>query len=337
MNVRSVGVLIALASLGVVAACNSASTVPAVTASPAPACDVANCAALDGKLLTIALPSLGRIAIDIVLAGTGTVAIADSKKPFGGETPLTTMAVFAARSAVPLFYVKITAINASATLTDIPGFKITFSKNIPAGTLRLAALLHGVWTTVGKPGSLSGDTLTFKAIGIDPPIHLDKDRSYELGVYSGGIVPPIPSPTPSPTTKPSSSPAPTPTPTPGALTVTVACNSKADACGGGTTTSPGSAQFTAKGDSATLTPSETPPSVYTLERDTCNKTDDPSAGGNWATIAPGPGSSAASFTVTAKNGGANGNPASCIAVISDGSGRTVTIDVGVTISNVGVH
>jgi len=121
------------------------------------------------------------------------------------------------------------------------------------------------------------------------------------------------------------------------LTVTVACNESADSCANGTMTTAGSAQFTAIGDTATLTPSETPASTYTLKSDTCNTTDDPSAGGNWATFSPGVGHSGSSFTVTAENAGANGNPAKCQAVISDAFGQTVTIDIGVTLSNIGIN
>lgn len=124
---------------------------------------------------------------------------------------------------------------------------------------------------------------------------------------------------------------------PGELTVSAMCGASADACTNGNMTTAGSVQFTATGDTARLVPAETPTSTYTLKSDTCNKTDDASAGGNWATLAPGPGTAAASFKVTAKNGGAHGNPASCKAVLSDGSGQTVTIDIGVTISNVGIQ
>lgn len=124
---------------------------------------------------------------------------------------------------------------------------------------------------------------------------------------------------------------------PGALTVAATCNAGADACANGTITTAGSVQFTATGDTATLTPGETPASTYTLKSDTCNKSDDPSAGGNWATLSPRPGSAAASFTVTAKKGGSNSTPSSCTAVLSDGSGQTVTIDIGVTVSNIGIN
>lgn len=116
----------------------------------------------------------------------------------------------------------------------------------------------------------------------------------------------------------------------------VTCTQAADSCKNGTMTTAGSAQFTAVGDTATLTPSESPSSTYTLKSDTCNKTDDPSAGGNWATFSPGKGQAGTSFTVTAQNGGTSGNPANCNAVIQDSSGQTVTIDIGVTISSIGI-
>jgi hypothetical protein len=102
-------------------------------------------------------------------------------------------------------------------------------------------------------------------------------------------------------------------------------------------TTAGSIQFTAVNDTATLAPSETPTSVYTLQSDTCNKTDDPSAGGNWATFSPGKGQTGSSFTVTAKSAGTSGNPATCSAVVADSSGQAVTVNVQVTVGSVGIN
>jgi hypothetical protein len=87
-----------------------------------------------------------------------------------------------------------------------------------------------------------------------------------------------------------------------------------------------------------LTPTESGPSTtFTLKSDTCNKTDDPSAGGNWATFSPGQGRRASSFTVTAQNSGTKSNPANCTAVISDSSGQTVSIDIEVTAGSIGIN
>ncbi|HTX58938.1 MAG TPA: hypothetical protein VMH02_04610 [Verrucomicrobiae bacterium] len=122
--------------------------------------------------------------------------------------------------------------------------------------------------------------------------------------------------------------------------IAVVCAQKADACVDGSATSPGSVQFTAVGDTATLTPSAPKWSHapnFTLKSDTCNKTDDPAAGGNWAAFAPGVGQSASSFTVKAKNAGTSGNIAKCSATFSDAAGRTLVVNVEVTLGNVGVH
>jgi hypothetical protein len=122
------------------------------------------------------------------------------------------------------------------------------------------------------------------------------------------------------------------------MRVTVACTQHTDACMNGTTTGAGSIQFTAIGDTAVLTPSESGPSTkFKLESDTCNKTDDPSAGGNWATFSPAAGRKASSFTVKAANAGVTGNPATCIAILTDASGQRVAIDVQVTLGSVGIN
>ena len=132
-------------------------------------------------------------------------------------------------------------------------------------------------------------------------------------------------------------------PTLQAITLAAGCAQSADACANGTLSVPGSVQFTEAGDTATLTPSEigwtnAPYSrLFTLKSDTCNKSDDPSAGGNWAALAPALGQGAASFTLTAENAGTNGNPAKCIAGFADGTGRTVTVKVEVTLGQIGVH
>jgi hypothetical protein len=86
-----------------------------------------------------------------------------------------------------------------------------------------------------------------------------------------------------------------------------------------------------------MTPAESPSSTYTLQSDTCNKADDPSAGGNWATFSPGAGEAGTTFTVTAQSGGTVGNLAACSAILSDSHGRTVTVNVEVTLGTIGVH
>jgi hypothetical protein len=119
--------------------------------------------------------------------------------------------------------------------------------------------------------------------------------------------------------------------------VAVVCAKATDKCSGG---SSGVVKFTAIGDTATLTPSDPKWSNapdFTLQSDTCNKSDDPNAGGNWATLAPSLGSAAAAFVVTAKNGGSNANLATCVATLVDAAGRTVTIDISVTLGSVGIH
>jgi hypothetical protein len=77
-------------------------------------------------------------------------------------------------------------------------------------------------------------------------------------------------------------------------------------------------------------------STYALLSDTCNKTDDPSAGGDWATFAPGVGTASSSFKVTATKAGTKSNPARCNAVIRDGNGQSVTVDIEVTTGKVGI-
>jgi hypothetical protein len=122
--------------------------------------------------------------------------------------------------------------------------------------------------------------------------------------------------------------------------VSVVCAQSADACSNGTSTTPGSVQFTAVGDTATVTPSDpqwaNAPN-FSLQSDTCNKTDDPSAGGNWATLAPAVGKSAASFTIAAQAAGTTGNTANCVATFVDGAGRTVKVNVEVTLGGIGIN
>jgi hypothetical protein len=122
--------------------------------------------------------------------------------------------------------------------------------------------------------------------------------------------------------------------------IAVVCAQSTDACKGGSGTSPGSVQFTVVGDTATLTPSDPNWSHapnFKLKSDTCNTTDDPSAGGNWATLSPGVGESASSFTLKAKNAGTSRHVAKCSATFSDAASRTIVVDVEVTLGNVGVH
>ena len=122
--------------------------------------------------------------------------------------------------------------------------------------------------------------------------------------------------------------------------IAVVCNEASDVCANGTATSPGSIEFTVLNDTAKLTPSDpgwagAPPFVF--KSDTCNKTDDPSAGGNWATFSPLKGASAASFTVTAAATGTTNSKADCAAVFSDANGATVNVNIEVTTGSVGVH
>ncbi|HEY1975946.1 MAG TPA: hypothetical protein VGG89_05360 [Candidatus Baltobacteraceae bacterium] len=133
------------------------------------------------------------------------------------------------------------------------------------------------------------------------------------------------------------SPSPSPSRTPGALSVTVTCNQAGDVCSDGSESTNGVAQLYAIGDTASLVPSESHPSPFTLLSDTCNKTDDSSAAGNWATFSPGLGKSGSAFTVTAQNAGTSTHPATCHAVISDAIDQKVTIDIAVTTDGVGIN
>jgi hypothetical protein len=122
--------------------------------------------------------------------------------------------------------------------------------------------------------------------------------------------------------------------------VAVVCAQSVDACSGSAGSTPGSVQFTAVGNTAALTPTDpkwTNAPNFTLLSDTCNKTDDPSAGGNWATLAPAVGKSAATFTLTAKGAGTSSNTANCVATFADGAGRKVRVNVEVTLGSVGVN
>lgn len=238
-------------------------------------------------------------AVSLVPANgvTGSILVA------GNGTVLITDAA-AARPAV--LTVQVTAVYGPASLTAIPGFHLVFAAR-PNSAVLVAQIKNGAAIPVGKAGTVHGNTVDFAPIPAHPPIGIATDQSYQLEVYLGG------------------------------LTVAVTCNQSVDMCSGGSTSTPGKALFTAIGDTATLTPAEVgPANTFSLLSDTCNKTDDPSAGGNWATIAPGPGQTATSFTVTAKKAGANGNPSHCAAIVVDASGEQVQIDIGVTLSSVGV-
>ncbi|MBV8491582.1 MAG: hypothetical protein JO199_13730 [Candidatus Eremiobacteraeota bacterium] len=129
----------------------------------------------------------------------------------------------------------------------------------------------------------------------------------------------------------------------GAPLVTAACAQTYDLCANGTRSSNGSVQFANLEDTATLTPSEPGWTgkfghEFTLSSDTCNMADDPAAGGDWATFSPKKGQSGATFTITAKSASSNASlPATCNAVLADGGGNTVTMDVSVTTTPVGVN
>ena len=346
-NLRLWSTFAAVFAAGVVAACTS----PTSTTVPPPPANCTTCVTLSGSPQTVQLDSVDGLAIRAIVAGSGTVFINDSGSPFS-SSGIAALLAPNANLGGSLFYVRFTAYNGSATLTRVPGLQLTFPGVIdPGPTFRMAALLNGAWTTVGKPGIVRGRSVLFKPENVSPPIRLASGNSYEVGVYAGGILPPTPSPSPSPTHSPSPSPSPSvspsptpspkpsssPTPTPGALTVTITCNTPADACTNGSATAPGSVQFTAIGDTATLTPNETPASTYTLKSDTCNKADDASARGNWATISPAAGQTGTTFTVTAQNGGTATNLAQCAAIFGDTKGQTVTVNIEVTLGSIGVH
>jgi hypothetical protein len=318
---------------------------------PPPACVAPACVQLRSAEQTVALPSVKGVAVSTAVAGKGYVSIRDSRSPLDGSPPLPT---------APILYARITAIYGASVLSAVPGFKLVFAK-VPTGTLRLAALDDGVWTTVGNRGIVHGTTVKIAAAVAHPRIALADGSSYDLAVYAGGILPsptpsPSPSPSPTPTHKPTPTPTPTPTPsssptptpspstspspssTPGLMTVAVVCAASSDACVNGSTSKAGSVQFANTGDTATLKPHETgPATTFTLKSDTCNKADDPSATGNWATLSPRPGTTASVYTVTSKNGGSKANPAICQAVVTDASGQTVTVDIAVTASNIGIN
>jgi hypothetical protein len=365
MSYRPFSVFAAVCVLGAAVACSSNISGPPDTTTPPVSCIAPGCVGLTNEAQTIPLPAVSGNSVAISAAGSGYVAVLDSAKPFGDGPPLIT-ALRNHDADVPIVYVQITAINGSSTLTKIPGATIGFA-HVPAGTIRLAVLDGDVWTTVGKPGAIHGKTVTFTASNADPAIHLANGTSYQLSVYSGGVLPVTPTPTPSPTPSPtpttrptaspkptasptptpSATPTPTPTPTPTAtptstppppFSIGVSCSQSTDACSNGTTSTSGSVQFTALGDTAVLTPHVAAPgTAFTLKSDTCNQSDDPSAGGNWATFAPGVGKTGTAFTVTAAHAGTIGNPATCSAVIADSFGRTIAISVQITLGGIGIN
>ena len=113
---------------------------------------------------------MDNVGIAASIAGHGD-ALQVSKTVFGASG---IFALFARQTDVSgaVFYLKITALNGSASLTYVPGLKLDFRAAVPKGTLRLAELDNGVWTTVGKPGTVKGKTVTFAAVRVPPPIHL---------------------------------------------------------------------------------------------------------------------------------------------------------------------
>lgn len=186
------------------------------------------------------------------------------------------------------------------------------------------------------PAVVNGTTLNFN--GSPGSFTFQAGQTYYFAVYALSIAAPTPSPAPTPSSTPTPGSSPTPTPPPGAMTMTVQCAQSTDACTNGTTSAPGSVQFTASSDTATFTPHETPATTFTLQSDTCNTTDDPSAFGNWATLSPGPGNSAQFFVATAVNGSSNpAHLANCTAIVKDAAGQTVTVDIQVTIGNIGIN
>ncbi|MBV8333836.1 MAG: hypothetical protein JO192_13940 [Candidatus Eremiobacteraeota bacterium] len=294
MNIRPFAIFVLLCMVGGMTACSSSPSTGPIGPTAPPTCALPTCLHLSSTLTSYRLAEVNGITPAMSLAGTGTVLIDDNANPF----PAT------ATSPVVL-YVRITAIYGPATLTYVPGFRLVLSSP-PLAAVILAELKNGKFVPVGKAGTVKGNTVTFPAIAMKPPLTLPDAGNYDLQIYST------------------------------ALNVAVACNQSVDICHDGSTIKPGKAVFTAIGDTATLTPSEGGAASFTLLSDTCNKTDDPSAGGNWATISPGPGSSATAFTVTAKNAGKNGNESHCSAIVTDASGQQVTIDIGVTLSSVGI-
>lgn len=180
------------------------------------------------------------------------------------------------------------------------------------------------------PASVNGTTVNFT--GSPGFFTFKAGQKYYYAVYALSIAAATPSPAPAAT------PTGNPSPTPGVMTVTVACAQSTDACANGTTSAAGSVEFTAVNDTATFTPHESAAgTTFKLQSDTCNTTDDPSATGNWATLSPGPGNEAQLFVATAVNASSGSNPATCAALLKDSFGQTVTINIQVTIGNVGIN
>ncbi len=161
---------------------------------------------------TAPIPATGGYSGTITIpTGSGTATIADSTSTPSGTPVLSIVKGAKVRTVVasnntPLLYFVVTA-QTAVTLSGVPGFTV----NVPAGitgSVYIAALENGVWTTVEGPATIASGTAAF-APG-NGVVTIAAGQSAYFCLYQGGTVP---TPTPSPT--PTATPTATPTPSAG--------------------------------------------------------------------------------------------------------------------------
>lgn len=210
-----VGAVALIISASLLSACGgggggSATGNPLPVASPTSNPPVGQAVTLGSSPTTVILPAVSGYTAQVAMpAGSGSGTVAVSTQSTSGVT-LQDRGAMVANS--PLLYIAVTA-TTNLTLNGIPGVTLTVPSGV-SGTVYVAGLTNGAWTTVAGPGTISNGSVTFPAQA--GTITLQAGQTVYFAIYQGSPIAsptPLPSPTSSttPATTPSASPSPTPT------------------------------------------------------------------------------------------------------------------------------
>jgi hypothetical protein len=135
------------------------------------------------------LPAVGSYGGTISIpSGSGSASVATALSNAAGTPVLQVAHGVSRRDAAnntPLLYITLTA-TTSVALSGVPGFSITVPSTV-TGSVYLALLENGVWTTVSGPVLITNATATFAPSS--GTLSIAAGQSAYFVVYEGGIVP----------------------------------------------------------------------------------------------------------------------------------------------------
>ncbi len=227
MFLQRFAALTAILAIGVVACQGASNTV----IDPLP-----HGPALSSTGTALTAPGVTGVTSTVTVTGSGNVNAASSTTPpaslpaiqsaarSAGTAAATATAAASATTqsvkpaaTVPntaLLYISITAASASS-ITGLAAASYTFA-NAPAGSVFQAYYNGTQWVTLGSAGTVSGTTVSFGAVTINPAVSLATGASLYIAVYTGGVLA-TPSPAPTATASPTASPTAAPSASPPAI------------------------------------------------------------------------------------------------------------------------